>query len=225
MFKKTEQRKTKAYQPRLTTTEEINTPQERLKEKWFDNPQTKEEIQKLVQAEQEKKQQFDRDKHFLETNLKAQELELLNLEAQKNNYSDLLKQKERDLKENKTLSEQEKKALNEEITNLNNKLTDNTAQLTLKNKAIADDQQKITALEEQLQQQRQDLEKLREEIKQKENIIEIKEQNLVHNQQLSTQEKGLLQTEIDALKQNLQTNKIHFEAQLVLKDEEIKRLN
>ncbi|MGE9276357.1 MAG: hypothetical protein ACQKHC_00425 [Candidatus Phytoplasma pruni] len=56
----------------LTTTEQPNKPQERFKEKWLDNPQTQEEIQKLVQAEQEKKQQFDRDKQFLETNLKAQ---------------------------------------------------------------------------------------------------------------------------------------------------------
>ncbi|WP_341833782.1 hypothetical protein [Candidatus Phytoplasma asteris] len=188
------------------------------------NPELQQQIEKIIQQEKEKQKILETEKGYLNINLQAQQLEKLSLEGKIIELQSQLKTKETTLQQTKDLSDEEKNKLQSEIEVIKNNITNQNELIVKKDNELILSKEKITTLEKQLASNIKDVNQLKTEIEQKQTELEIKEQKLIDQKNLSTNEIKQLNVEINNLRSNIEKSQINYQAQLLLKEEEIKQL-
>ncbi|PQP79541.1 hypothetical protein C6B37_01640, partial [Candidatus Phytoplasma phoenicium] len=110
------------------------------------------------------------------------------------------------------------------MNEIKNQLTTQDTLIETKNHEIKKAQAKIKTLEDQLKMKEENLETLQKEIHNKEELLKTKEKELEETKNMSAQTKNNLTSEIETLKEDINQKQIHFDIQLLLKDEHIQTL-
>jgi epidermal growth factor receptor substrate 15 len=193
-------------------------------EKSLLNPEMQKQVEELIQQEKAKTQELENEKNYLEANLQAQQLEILNFKNQKDHLENQIQNKQKTLIDNQELNEEEKNKLHQEINNIQINLNQHKTTVQIKTNEIKEIKTHIMQLEKRLSSSNQDLEQLKQEITQKEEQLRSKEQQLIEQKNLSAGEIQQLNSEIKTLKTDINKEKVNFEVQLSLKEEEISQL-
>ncbi|CAM12132.1 Conserved hypothetical protein [Candidatus Phytoplasma australiense] len=182
--------------PQPTLKQPIHKQKEINKEEYNKsllNPDMQKQVEELLQHEKAKNEQLLQERNYFEANLQAQQLEMLNIKNQKDNL-------EKELAEQKNLSDAEKQQLTKQIADINTNLTSKNEELN----NLKKDQEAHAELRQELY-----------------DVINKDKENLQQKTKQLEEQKNLS----DAEKQQLTKQIADINTNLTSKNEELNNLN